>query len=150
VEEKKLAIEVSGSFQEGFDPKLTWLTLTLPEGAQVGAVEKTLDEALAQVVSQGVSDAELRRAKNLFASSFWKQLATINGKASLLGSYEVFEGDFQKLFDAPAVYERVTREDVQKAAALVFQNRRRTVGILESPPEEPAATSAPATAEPKP
>ena len=150
VEEKKLAIEVSGSFQEGFDPGLTWLTLTLPEGAQVGAVEKALDEALAQVVSQGVTDAELVRAKNLFASSFWKQLATINGKASLLGSYEVFEGDYQKLFDAPAVYERVTREDVQKAAALVFQNRRRTVGILESPPEEPAAPSAPAAAEAKP
>ena len=32
VEEKKLAIEVGGSFQEGFDPGLTWLTLTLPEG----------------------------------------------------------------------------------------------------------------------
>ncbi len=113
-------------------------------------MEKALDAALAQVVSQGVNDAELMRAKNLFASSFWKQLATINGKAHLLGSYEVFEGDYQKLFDAPAVYETVTREDVQKAAALVFQNRRRTVGILESPPEESAAPSAPATTEAKP
>jgi zinc protease len=150
VEEKKIAIEVSGSFQEGFDPGLTWLMLTLPEGAQIGAVEKVVDDALTQVVTQGVTEQELVRAKNLFASSFWKQLATINGKAYLLGSYEVFEGDYQKLFDAPAVYERVTREDVQEAAALVFQTRRRTVGILESPPEQPAAPSAPAPAEPKP
>jgi zinc protease len=150
VEEKKLAIQVDGSFQEGFDPGLTWLTLTLPEGADVGAVEKVLDGALAQVVSQGVSEAELMRAKNLNASSFWKQLATINGKASLLGSFEVFEGDYRKLFDSPATYEKVTRQDVQKAAALVLQKNHRTVGVLTAPPGEPAAPVPAATAEARP
>ena len=136
VEEKKLAIEVDGYFQEGFDPGLTWLQLTLPEGAKVGEVEKVLDAALDQVVAQGVTDAELARAKNLYASSFWKQLATINGKASLLGQFEVFEGDYRKLFDSPAAYDKVTREDVQKAAALVFQKNRRTVGVLEAEAHE--------------
>ena len=150
VEEKKLAIEVGGSFQEGFDPGLTWLTVTMPEGADAAAVEKVLDAALAQVVSQGVTEAELVRARNLYASSFWKQIATINGKASLLGSFEVFEGDYRKLFDSPAAYEKVTREDVQKAAALVFQRNRRTVGVLTSPPEKPAAPVPAATAEARP
>ena len=98
-----------------------------------------LDGALAQVVAEGVTEAELTRAKNLYASSFWKQLATINGKASLLGQFEVFEGDYRKLFDSPATYEKVTREDVKKAAALVFQKNHRTVGILRSP--DTAATS---------
>jgi zinc protease len=150
VEEKKLAIQVDGSYQEGFDPGLTWLTLTLPEGADTGVVEKALDEALAQVVSQGVTDAELTRARNLNASTFWKQLATINGKARLLGSFEIFEGDYQKLFDSPATYEKVTREDVQKAAALVFQKDHRTVGVLTAPPEEPAAPGAAPAAEARP
>jgi len=134
VEEKKLAIEVGGAFQEGFDPGLTWLQLTLPEGAKVGEVEKALDAALEQVVAQGVTDAELARAKNLFASWFWKQLATINGKAALLGQFDVYEGDYRKLFDAPALYDKVTREDIQKAAALVFQKNHRTVGVLEAKP----------------
>jgi zinc protease len=132
VEEKKLAIEVNGYFQEGFDPGLTWLQLTLPEGANVGEVEKALDAALDDVVAKGVTDAELARAKNLYASSFWKQIATINGKATLLGSYDVFEGDYRKLFDSPAVYDKVTREDVQKAAAQVLQKAHRTVGVLEA------------------
>ncbi len=134
VEEKKLAIEVNGYFAEGFDPGLTWLQLTLPEGVKVGEVEKALDAALDQVVAQGVTDAELVRAKNLYASSFWKQIATINGKANLLGQFEVFEGDYKKLFDSPAVYDKVTRDDVQKAAALVLQKNRRTVGVLEAKP----------------
>src|SRR3954466_537850 len=61
VEEKKLAIEVGGSFQEGFDPGLTWLQLTLPEGGNVGDAERELDQALAEVVAQGVTEAELTR-----------------------------------------------------------------------------------------
>jgi zinc protease len=140
VEEKKLAIEVGGHFHEGFDPMLTWLQLTMPQGANVAEVEKSLDAALAEVVAKGVTDAELARAKNQFASAFWKQLATINGKANLLGQYEVFEGDYQRLFDAPAVYEKVTREDVLKAAAMVLQKKNRTVGVLVNP--EPASPSA--------
>jgi len=134
VEEKKLAIEVDGSYQEGFDPGLTWLQLTLPEGANVGEVEKVLDAALDEVVAQGVTDAELARAKNLYAAAFWKQIATINGKAMLLGSFDVFEGDYQKLFDSPAAYDKVTRADIQKAAAMVLQKNHRTVGVLEAKP----------------
>jgi zinc protease len=134
VEEKELAIQVGGYFAEGFDPGLTWLQLTLPQGAKVADVEKVLDTALEQVVAQGVTEAELTRAKNLYASSFWKQLATIDGKASLLGQFDVFEGDYRKLFDSPAAYDKVTREDVQKAAALIFQKNRRTVGVLEAKP----------------
>ncbi len=139
VEEKKVAIEVSAQFQEGFDPMLTWVQLTLPEGADIDAAEKALDAALDEVVANGVTDAELARARNQFAAAFWKQIATIDGKASLLGQFEVFEGDYRKLFDAPAVYERVTREDLRKAAALVFQRKHRTVGILRSPVEEEKA-----------
>jgi len=144
VEEKKIAIDVSASFQEGFDPSLSWVQLTLPEGANPAEVEQALDAALDLVVAQGVTDAELTRAKNQYASSFWKQLATINGKAELLGSFEVYEGDYKKLFDSPAVYEKVTREDVLKAAGLVFQKNHRTVGLLQSPPQAPAAAGAPA------
>ena len=152
VEEKKLAIQVGGQFQEGFDPMLTWLQLTLPQGADIAAAEQALDAALAEVVAKGVTDAELARAKNQFASSFWKQIATIDGKAKLLGQFEVFEGDHQKLFDAPALYDKVTREDLQKAAAMVFQNKHRTVGVLRNPANAPAnaPTNVPANVEAQP
>ncbi len=133
VEEKKLAIQVGGQFQKGFDPMLTWLQLTLPEGADIAAAEQALDAALADVVSNGVTDAELTRAKNQFASGFWKQIATIDGKAKLLGQFEVFDGDYQKLFAAPSLYDKVTRDDLKKAAAAVFQKRHRTVGVLRNP-----------------
>jgi zinc protease len=133
VEEKKLAIEVGSQYQEGFDPMLSWLHLTLPQGANVAEVEKALDAALDEVVAKGVTDAELARAKNQYAATFWKTLATINGKANMLGHFEVFGGGFDKMFDAPALYDKVTREQVQKAAALVLQKKHRTVGVLTNP-----------------
>jgi zinc protease len=138
VEEKQLAIEVGGHWQEGFDPGLLWLFLTLPEGAEVAAVQAAVDAELAGIAEHGVTDAELARAKNMTAAGFWKKLATIDGKAQLLGEYEVFHGDWLKLFDAPAQVDRVTRAQVQAVAREILDKRRRTVGVLL--PEEGVLT----------
>jgi zinc protease len=130
VEEKNVAIEVSGHWQEGFDPGLLWLYLTLPEGATPASAQQVLDEELAAVVRHGITAAELKRAKSLTQVGFWRKLATIDGKAQLLGEYEVFHGDWSSLFEAPARYERVTEQEVQAVAQEVLDKRRRTVGVL--------------------
>jgi len=130
VEERQLAIEVGGHWQEGFDPGLLWLFLTLPEGADPAEVQAAVDAELAKVVEQGVTEAELARAKNMTAAGFWKKLATIDGKAQLLGEFEVFHGDWLKLFEAPARFDRVTRAEIQAVAGEILDKRRRTVGVL--------------------
>lgn len=130
VEQEKQVIDVGGNWHEGFDPALLWLYFTLPEGADPDAVQRVIDAELDRVVNEGVSEAELRRAKNLVSVSFWKKLATIDGKAQLLGEYEVFHGDWAKLFDAPAQFERVTAAQVQAVARDVLCVSRRTVGVL--------------------
>jgi zinc protease len=138
VEQEKLAIEVGGYLQEGFDPGLFWLFMTLPSGADPAVIEKRFDTELAKVVAEGVTAAELSRAKNLATAGFWRGLSTIDGKARLLGEFEVFHGDHQKLFAAPAQYEAVTAEQVQAAARDVLQSQQRTVGVLRPKVEEAA------------
>ena len=97
VEEKKLAIEVERlTSPEGFDPGLTWLQLTLPEGAKSPKSRRCSTRRWRRSWRRASPMPSSTRAKNLYASSFWKQLATINGKASLLGQFEVFEGDYQQ------------------------------------------------------
>jgi zinc protease len=130
VEQKKLVIDVGGNWHEGFDPALVWLYFTLPEGADPDVVQPEIDAELARIVDEGVTEDELRRAKNLTAVSFWKKLATIDGKAQLLGEYEVFHGDWAKLFDAPAQFERVTAAEIQAVAREVLDVNSRTVGVL--------------------
>jgi predicted Zn-dependent peptidase len=59
-------------------------------------------------------------------------MATINGKANTIGSYEMYFGDYQKLFSAPEQYNKVTLADIQRVAKTYLKKSNRTVGILSS------------------
>ncbi len=131
VEEARAAIKVDTHYSPGFDPSLVWVMADLPPGGDLAKVEALLTEELARVVKDGVTDAELRKARNIALANFWRGLETNDGRGRALGAAEVFRGDYRQLFDAPARYERVTREAVRKAAARVFNSQRRTVGWLQ-------------------
>jgi zinc protease len=130
VEDRRIAIEVGGHWQEGFDPGLLWLSLALPQGADPEEARAELDAQLAAVVADGLTEAELERARNLATVGLWKKLAAIDGKAQLLGEYEVFHGDWSRLFDAPARIAAVRAEDLRAVAAEILDERRRTLGLL--------------------
>ncbi|WP_205525430.1 M16 family metallopeptidase [Pyxidicoccus trucidator] len=130
VEEERAAINVETLFSAGFDPSLVWVMADLPPGADLAKVEAMLTEELARVVKDGVSEAELRKARNIALAGYWRSLETNNGRGRALGAAEVFRGDYRQLFDAPARYEKVTREAVRKVAARIFNPQRLTVGWL--------------------
>jgi zinc protease len=137
VEDRQLAIEVGGHWQEGFDPGLLWLSLMLPEGADPEEARAALDTELAAVAADGITEAELERARNLATVGLWKKLAAIDGKAQLLGEYEVFHGDWSRLFDAPARIADVSAAQVRSVAMEILDERRRTVGVFLPSKEGP-------------
>ena len=47
-----------------------------------------------------------------------------------------FFGDYRKMFDAPAAYNKVTLDDIKKVANKYIKKSTRTVGILKSNVEE--------------
>jgi zinc protease len=132
VENEGLAISVDGYLDEGFDPGLTYFYLTLPPDGDPAAVERRVLDELRRVAEAGVSEAELAKARNIMLADHWRGLATIDGKAENLGLYEVFHGNFEKLFDLPHVLDAVTTSDLRGVAATVFRARNMTVGVLRS------------------
>ena len=130
VEEQKLAISADGYVHAGFDPGLVWFYLSLPADGDVAAAEKSFDAQIDKVRGEGVTKAELARARNQALADFWRGQATIDGKAEALGRYAVMKGGYQKLFDAPQAYERVTLDEIKKLAGELFQSASRTVGVL--------------------
>jgi predicted Zn-dependent peptidase len=78
----------------------------------------------------------LQKVKNQKLIEFYNQVETINGKSNNLGNYEVFFGDYHKLFDAPAAYNKVTVADIKKVANQYFKKSNRTVGILTTNVED--------------
>ncbi len=134
VEQQQLAIAVGSYLHEGFDPGLTYFYLILPPGGDLAAAEAGLLEELQAVATEGVTDAELQKAKNIVLADFWRGLATINGKASALGNFEVFGGGYANLFSTPDRIEQFTPADLQAVAAKVFRRNNMTVGTLDAPP----------------
>ncbi|MDX1443068.1 MAG: pitrilysin family protein [Gammaproteobacteria bacterium] len=130
VEEQQLAISF-GSYQyDGFDPGLAIFYATLPGDGDVAALEAAIDAELQRVIDEGVSQAELERARNVKLANFYRSIATISGKAQALGSFDTFHGDWRALFSAPDAYAAVTVADLQRVAREYFQKDNRTVGVL--------------------
>ena len=132
VEDEGLAISVGGHLDEGFDPGLTYFYLTLPPGGDPAVVERRVLAELLRAADDGVTEAELAKARNIMLADYWRGLATIDGKAEILGQYEVFHGNYEKLFNLPAALEAVTTNDLRHVAAKVFRARNMTVGVLRS------------------
>lgn len=138
VEEERTALSVGTWLDEGFDPGLAYFYLTLPPGGNPELVERQLLDALAAVIAEGVSEAELEKARNIVLADFWRALSTINGKARAVGDFEVFHGNYEELFALPSRLEAITVDDLQVAATAVFDTDNMTVGVLRSPDEEGA------------
>jgi zinc protease len=130
VEDSQLALNVGGFLQAGFDPGLFSLYATLPPGGDLATVEARIGAELARIAREGVSEAELGKARKQKLAQFWRGMATISGKAQALGTYEVFHGDYRTLFDAPQRFAAVTLDDIRAVAAKYLHDDRRTVGTL--------------------
>ena len=141
VEREGLAISVDGFQDEGFDPGLVYFYLTLPPDADVEEVETRLFQSLATVAAEGVTEAEVIKARNIILADFWRNLATIDGKAGALGNFEVFYGGYENLFVLPVAIDQLTAEDLQAVAADVFRRNNMTVGVLRSPEAPPQASA---------
>lgn len=137
VDKDQLAISVNGGERISFDPTLFTITAQPKAGVDPQAVEKAVYEELERLKKDSVTDQELQKAKNIALATFYRQMDTINGRANTLGTYEVFFGDYHKLFDAVENYNRVTKEDIQKVAQKYFLEKNRTVATLIPEKEEP-------------
>ena len=133
VEEEQLAISIGGFQFEGFDPGLVYFYATLPPGGDLVLLEQRLFGELGRIAGEGVSEAELEKARNIALADFWRTMATINGKAASLGEAAVFRGSYEKLFDLAQEIEAVSGEELKAAAGSVFRRSNATIGMLYAP-----------------
>jgi len=136
VEETQTAVQVGTYLQAGFDPGAAYVYAVLPPGGDPARVEAQIAAELTRIAAEGVSSAELEKARSAKLASFWRSQATISGKAQALGTYEVFHGDYRKLFAVPQAYDAIDSEALKRVASKVFRVDNRTVGVLLPTTEE--------------
>ena len=129
VDRERVAIGVASALDEGFDPGLLTIVVDVAEGQDTARVEALIFEELAVITKDGLTEAELAKAKRGALVSFWDALATINGKAYALGAFETFRGGWKALFGMPKAVDAVTLDSV-KAAAAIFRRENATIGLF--------------------
>ena len=130
VDKDQIALDVGESEEIGFDPTLLTLYAQPKQGVDPAKCETAIYEELDKAKKAAISDQELEKAKNIRLVEFYHQMRTINGRANTIGTYEVYFGDYHKLFDAAKNYSAVSKEDVQRVAQKYFGANNRTVATL--------------------
>lgn len=126
----RLATDVLAFGGRNFDPGLLQFYCVAARDVPAAKLEQALLAELDKVAREGVGADELQKVKNQKLLNFYRAQETINGKAAQLGEYEVFFGDYKKLFAAPEAYRSLTAADIQAVAAKYFKKSQRTVGVL--------------------
>lgn len=136
VDKKQLATNVFTDLPLSFDPFLFKIYIQCSDSIKPTNAEAAVYEELDKIKKDGITEAELQKVKNQKLMDFYSNVETINGKSQDVGNYEVFFGDYKKMFDAPAEYNKITVDDVKRVANLYFKKSNRTVGILQSNVED--------------
>ena len=132
VDKKQLATQVETDFGDSFDPNLFNFYAVANKNINETDLENAIYAEIEKIKTNGISETELQKIKNQKLMEFYSQVETINGKSNNIGTYEVFFGDYKKMFNAPANYNKITVADVQNVAKKYFIKSNRTVGILKT------------------
>ncbi len=132
VDDKQLATAVFSNYQESFDPTLFNVYAMTNRGIDENDLENAVYAEIEKIKKDGITEKELQKVKNQKLVEFYRQVETINGKSNNIGVYEVFFGDYRKMFEAPEMFNKVTAEDIQRVANTYLHVKNRTVGILKS------------------
>jgi zinc protease len=126
-----LVSEVSGyvtSLRE-----LGWYKLyaTASPGVELSQVDRVIQETLTQIRTQGVTAAELNRAKAQLRASAILENQDITSQGMQLGHDETTAGDYRYSDRYLAAIELVRAADVRRVAIDYLNSATRTVGFFE-------------------
>ncbi|MGH9410324.1 MAG: M16 family metallopeptidase [Vicinamibacterales bacterium] len=132
--ERGLASSVSGSLLATADPFLYSISLTATDGVSLATLEEAAFAELERVRADGLTDAEIARAKRQLRARLVFENDSVTNIAHQLGYFETVAGPGYLDAIAPSV-QRVTVEQVASAATRRLASDQRTVGWFQ--PIEP-------------
>lgn len=131
------ALVTDGELAAGFfafvpafrEPGLYEVSVDLRPGIPAEDAEAVLLDAFATVARDGLSPAELEKARNRLETRFYRQLQTVQQRAAGLGYWAITADDCFDLFIAADRLRAVTADDVVHVAREVLRPDNRTVVV---------------------
>ena len=123
--------------------------LILASGKTIAEAEKSLSNEIEQVLKNGVTDAELAKAKNRFLTGKLEERETVNGRASALGQAAVVYGDATRVNTDLAKLQAVTTAEIKEVMNRYITGKKKIVveylpetmkpGFVPPPTEKPSS-----------
>jgi zinc protease len=133
VYEQQVAQSVSCDTDMREDLGLIAFRLVLASGKPIADAEKSLNAEIEKVLKEGVTQAELDKAKNRFLTGKLMERETFNGKASALGQAVVVYGDATRVNTDLAKLQAVTAAQIKEIMNKYLTGKKKVV--LEYLPE---------------
>ena len=132
IDEQQVASSIFTYLPDTLDANLFYIYAIAAKNVTAKKLKNAVINEVNNIIKNGVSQQELDKVKNSKLVDFYRTMATINGKANALGTYQLYFGNYQKLFSAPQYYSKVTQADIQRVAQQYLIKSNRTVGTLSS------------------
>ena len=135
VREDKVAVSAGINYDStARGPGMLYLHGSPSEGKTVGDLEIALRNEISRVQKEGVSAAELKRAKaQLLATQVYK-LDSMFGQAMEIGQTEAVGLSYKSIDRVLEKLQKVTAEEIQTVARRYFHDDVLTVGVLDPQP----------------
>ena len=150
VKERELAIGVGGGVDPRKGPGLFATALQPAPGRDEATLLKAYDEVVAQIREQGVTDADLTRARTRLRLARAIGMQRAVQRAALLAEYEVKFGGAANANKRPVWLAELTTADITRVANQYLKPERRSIlsivpsaaagPVVKAPPEPAAAT----------
>lgn len=135
VREDKVALEIGIEYEAtARGPGMFYFSGTPSEGHTVADLEAAIRAEIARVQKEGISEAELKRARAQLVASQVYKLDSMFGQAMEIGQTESAGISYRQIERMLDKLQKVTAAEVQAAARKYFTDDRLTVGSLDPQP----------------
>ena len=125
-----IAVYAQANAEWKIDPGLFLIDVKMKPGMNPADGERAVYEEIASIAANGITPAELEKAKNRVLAGFFGGMQTVNGKANRIGRYEILFGDFNEIYKVQERYQAVTVDDVKRVAGEYLTPTNRSVMTL--------------------
>lgn len=134
VVQDKIATSASISFDpQGYGPRRLSIVVTPVPGVDRAVLAKAVDEEIAKVTSDGVTEKELRQATGSLETEIAYARDSVSGPAFAAGAALASGLDLNTIEAWPARMQSVTRDGIHAAAKNIFANKTDWVTAILTP-----------------
>lgn len=127
--DKGITMDASASPNPSKDPALFYVSFTCQAGKKAHEAIDALDSVFSDIAKNGITEEELKRAKNKVRTEIHLGLASNSSIANFIGQNEILLGDVRIGIEEVEKIQKVQAEDVQAVVKKYLHKNNRTIVI---------------------